>query len=195
MDQAHSFLKAETRKELFIALTTLLEDLGSKEDQHLTDTAARMLRSWEELLAGTFQNPAAVLKEGFAEKHDQMIFVRDIEFISLCAHHFLPFYGVAHFAYLPNERVVGLSKIPRMIDILSRRLQLQERLTQQIVDIFQSSMKPHGCAVMVEAHHMCMAIRGVRKQKARMVTTALTGLFLERPHVKEEFLLTVRNGG
>jgi GTP cyclohydrolase IA len=162
-------------------------------EQHIAETPMRVIKFWKEMLSGTHLDAGACLNTDFAEaKYDQMIFVRDIDFVSVCAHHMAPFVGKAHFAYLPDKSVVGLSKIPRMIDVLSRRLQIQEQLTQQIVDTFQGVVKPRGCAVQIESWHSCVAIRGIRKANSKMITTALSGLFLEKAEVKQEFLLTIR---
>lgn len=165
---------------------------GNHNSEHLKDTPKRFVRGFSELISGVHQDPEAVLKTGFEENHyNQMVAVEQIDFVSVCAHHLLPFHGVVHFAYLPNKKVVGLSKIPRMVEILSRRPQIQEQLTQQIVDTFQKVVQPKGCGCMIEAWHACVGIRGVRKPNTRMRTTALAGLFLTKPSVKEEFLMGV----
>ena len=189
-------LSGITRGMLEHAIEAMLREVnGGELCQHTKDTPIRVARAYEELMSGVGQDPAAVLSASFEESHyNQMITVGDIDFVSLCSHHLLPFHGVAHFAYIPDGKVVGLSKIPRMIEILARRPQIQERLTQEIVDVFNETVSPVGCGVMVEAWHACMGIRGVRKPKAMMRTTALTGFFLERAAVKEEFLLTALHG-
>jgi GTP cyclohydrolase I len=165
---------------------------GDHNGEHLKNTPQRYVRGFLELVSGLKQDPASVLKTAFTENHyNQMIAVEQIDFVSICAHHLLPFYGIVNFAYLPNKKVVGLSKIPRMIEILSRRPQIQEQLTQQIVDTFQKVVQPLGCGCMIEAWHACVGIRGVRKPNTRMRTTALAGFFLTKPSVKEEFLMGV----
>ena len=178
------------------AIASALVDIFPNGDgDHVKDTPQRYVRGLLELISGVGQDPAAVLKTGFAESHyDQMISVEEIDFTSLCKHHLLPFEGTVAFGYLPNKRIVGLSKIPRMVEILSRRPQTQEQLTQQLVEVFQKTLRPKGCIAMVEARHGCLCYRGAKKPNARMRTTALTGLFLTRPAVKEEFLLAVLRG-
>ncbi len=133
----------------------------------------------------------------FDVKYDEMVIVRDIEFFSMCEHHLLPFYGKAHVAYLPNEKVVGLSKIPRIVDVFARRLQVQERLTQQIAETLQEILNPRGVAVIMDAQHFCMMMRGVEKQHSGTVTSAMLGDFRERKETRAEFLNLIgrKNGG
>lgn len=163
---------------------------ATDEDAHMKDTPSRVIRMYEELLSGAKTNAAEVLTTFPCRDIDQMVHVLDIDFVSVCAHHLLPFHGKVHFAYLPHERIVGLSKIPRMIDILSHRLQIQERLANQIVEVFQHTVHPHGCGVVIQAFHGCMGIRGVKKPHSRAHTTALRGCF-QKDHIKAEFLSTV----
>lgn len=172
----------------------MLSEFGEVgQENHTEGTPLRVVESYRELFSGVGKDPAEVLRVSFEEAHyNQMITVESIDFVSSCQHHLLPFYGTVNFSYLPDKRIVGLSKIPRMIDILARRPQVQERLTQQIVDTFQETVQPLGCAAMVRAWHACAAIRGVKKPNIRMRTTALTGYFLAKPAVKEEFLLSCR---
>lgn len=127
----------------------------------------------------------------FEEEHNSMILVRDIELYSLCEHHLLPFFGRAHVAYIPNGKIVGLSKLPRIVDIFARRLQVQERLTDQIADAIMDVLEPHGVGVLIEAVHLCMAMRGVEKQNSRTVTSAVRGNFRSDPRTREEFLRLV----
>lgn len=129
----------------------------------------------------------------FEEPHDSMVLVRDIEIYSLCEHHMLPFFGKAHVAYLPNGKILGLSKIPRVVDVFAHRLQIQERLTDQIADSLMRTVEPHGVGVVIEAHHLCMMMRGVEKQHSRTVTSALRGQFLE-DRTRDEFLRLVHGG-
>ena len=124
----------------------------------------------------------------FEEPHESMILVRDIEFYSLCEHHLLPFFGVAHVAYVPDRRILGLSKLPRIVDIFARRLQVQERLTDQIANAIMDVVAPHGAGVVLEASHLCMMMRGVEKQRSRTVTSALRGIFRDDPKTRAEFL-------
>ena len=181
-----------TQQKLREAFQALLAEVTTEADaEHIADTPSRVVKAYAELMSGVDYDPASVLKVGFKEAaYNELVSVVDIDFVSLCMHHLLPFYGQAHFAYLPNKYIVGLSKIPRMVEILARRPQIQERLTQQIVDVFQHVVKPRGCGVVVEAWHACAAIRGVRQPNVRMRTTALRGWFLQKPHLKEEFLAT-----
>lgn len=181
------------RTELSSGLRKMFESLGLQGDPHLQDTPSRVIRAYEELFSGCRKSPAEVLNTTFVEdSYNQMIAVCDIDFVSVCAHHLLPFHGKVHFAYIPHGRVVGLSKIPRMVEVLSRRPQIQERMTQQLVDTFQGIVRPLGCGAMVEAWHSCVGIRGVRKPGTVMRTTALAGVFLEQPDTREEFMMTIR---
>ena len=153
----------------------------------------RVVKAFRELISGYEIDPIQVLRTSFKKGHyNEMIIVRGIEFTSLCAHHILPFYGRVHFAYIPRHTVVGLSKIPRIVDAFARRLQVQEALSEEIVDCFQKVVKPKGCAVCIEAHHMCMSIRGVRKERADMVTTSLRGIFEKDQSAKSEFLSSIK---
>lgn len=157
---------------------------------HTADTPKRVVEAYREMLSGADQNPSEVLIGYKVDTYDQMILIRDVDFVSLCTHHLLPFHGKVHFGYIPKDRIVGLSKVPRMVEILSRRLQIQEHLTQQIVSVFQENVQPRGCGAVIEAWHACVAIRGVRQPNATMQTTALAGNFHE-PSVKDEFLSAV----
>ena len=163
-------------------------------NHHVERTPTRVVNAYSELLSGVREDPALVLRISFEEtSYDEMVTVEDIDFVSVCAHHLLPFFGFCHFAYLPDKRIVGLSKIPRMIEILARRPQVQERLTRQIVDVFQQEIQPLGCGVMIRAWHGCVACRGVRKANLRMRTTALRGYFRDKPEVKSEFLAGINH--
>lgn len=155
-----------------------------------SDTPGRVVRAYTEFASGYLDDERAVLRKSFdeTEGHDQMVHVWDVPVLSACEHHVMPFFGTAHFAYLPEKKVVGLSKIPRFIDILARRLQIQERLTEQIVQVFQSEVMPLGCAVQVTATHTCMSCRGVRARSASMSTTALRGAFRTNLETRQEFL-------
>jgi GTP cyclohydrolase I len=164
---------------------------------HLRDTPTRVANFYSEFLWGYYATPAEALATtsgdvGFEEgRYDQMVMVVDIDFVSLCSHHLLPFIGKAHFGYLPDKRVVGLSKMPRLIDVFSHRLQLQEQLTQQVVVAFQEEVAPKGCGLVMEAEHLCMTIRGVQRPGSVTVTSALSGCFKDDPSVKEEFLQSI----
>ena len=176
-------------------LREILRRVGENPDREgLRQTPVRVVRSWKELYAGYGQRTEDVLMTQFqAEQYDEMVLLRDFEFFSTCEHHMLPFYGKAHIAYLPNEKIVGLSKLARLADIFARRLQVQERLTYQIATELQRVLKPKGVAVMIEATHQCMCSRGVRKQEGKMVTSCLLGAFNENPASRNEFLALVKS--
>ena len=164
------------------AIRELLIAIGEDPNREgLQGTPARVARAYEEILAGMDQDPVEVLSAVFDEGHDEMILVKGIEMWSMCEHHMVPFTGVAHVGYLPdpNGRVTGLSKVARLVDTFARRLQLQERLTTQIADAMVEVLKPRGVIVVVEAEHLCMQMRGVRKAGSRTVTSAVRGAFLE----------------
>ena len=158
----------------------------------LDATPMRVARMYAELFEGLHADPAATLSATFREEHQEMVIVRDIPFYSMCEHHLLPFHGVAHFGYLPNGRIVGLSKIARLVDCLSRRPQVQERLAGQIVDVFCGVLAPLGAGVVMEAEHLCMTMRGIKKPGSRMVTSALRGVFRDAAQTRAEFLANVR---
>ena len=167
----------------------LLEGMGEDPSREgLLDTPKRVAKSYTKLCEGYSKDPAEILKTVFSEKCDEMVVVKNIEIFSLCEHHMLPFTGVAHVAYLTNKKVVGLSKLARLVEIYARRLQIQERMTEQIADAIFKYLNPVGCGVVIEAKHLCMIMRGVEKQQSVMVTSALRGNFKLQPGVKEEFL-------
>ncbi len=187
------------KKDLFTPETTqklgehykeILKLLGENtEREGLLKTPERVAKSMQFLTHGYQVDPVAILKGAmFKEEYQQMVIVKDIELYSLCEHHLLPFYGKAHVAYIPNGYITGLSKIPRVVDAFARRLQVQERLTVQIRDCIQKTLKPLGVAVVIEAAHMCMQIRGVQKQNSVTTTSAFTGAFLNNRKTREEFL-------
>src|ERR1035438_5327041 len=158
----------------------------------LTRTPERMRRAYEYLVKGYREDAEAMLKEAlFTVTYDEMVIVKDVEMFSLCEHHLLPFFGRVHVAYIPNGKVIGLSKIPRLIDVFARRLQVQERVTRQIADAIQEAIEPRGVGVVIEARHMCMMMRGVEKQQSTTVTSAMVGCFREQP-TRSEFLSLVR---
>ena len=167
-------------------LALLGEDVGRPG---LARTPERVARAMAFLTAGYRQRVAEVVGAGvFAEPHEHMVMVRDIELYSLCEHHLLPFFGKAHIAYIPNGRIVGLSKLPRLVDMFARRLQVQERLTGEIAAALQQVLAPHGVGVVVEAYHLCMMMRGVEKQNSRTITSALLGVFRDDARTRQEFL-------
>ena len=165
------------------------------ERNGLTRTPERVARMYTELLAGYMVDPMSIVNGAlFDVSYDEMVIVRDIEFYSLCEHHMLPFMGRAHVAYLPNGKVVGLSKIPRIVDLFARRLQVQERMTRQIADFLNSVLSPKGVAVVVEGMHLCTMMRGVKKQNARMTTSAVHGYFRTNLATRQEFLDNISRG-
>tara|TARA_R110002020_G_scaffold107276_1_gene249254 strand:+ start:8878 stop:9423 length:546 start_codon:yes stop_codon:yes gene_type:complete len=170
----------------------LLTQIGEDSNREgLLDTPKRVVKSWETLFGGYKQNPKDVLTTSFTITCDEMIICKNIEFYSNCEHHILPFYGKCHIAYIPQDKIIGLSKMPRLVEVFARRLQVQERLTEQIADAMMTYVKPKGVGVSMEAKHMCMVSRGVQKQNSSMVTTALRGNFSD-PHVKLEFQNSIR---
>ncbi len=173
-------------------ILALLGEDPSREG--LQKTPQRVARAWQFLTQGYHQDHREVLESAlFEEEYSEIILVRDIELYSLCEHHMLPFFGKAHVAYIPNGRIVGLSKIPRVVDIFARRLQVQERLTVQIRDAIEEVLHPLGVAVVIEAQHLCMIMRGVQKQHSVTTTSAMSGEFLNNPATREEFMRLIRN--
>ncbi len=168
---------------------TMLSQLGEDPQREgLLKTPERAAKAMQFLTSGYDQDPRAILKSAlFKEDYNEMVIVKDIELYSLCEHHLLPFYGKAHIAYIPNGYVVGLSKLPRLVDVFARRLQVQERLTHEIVDSIWEILKPHGVAVVIEASHMCMMMRGVQKQNSSTTTSAFKGEF-KNAETRTEFL-------
>ncbi|MGL4812987.1 MAG: GTP cyclohydrolase I FolE [Beijerinckiaceae bacterium] len=160
----------------------------------LLDTPKRVAKAYQELFAGYGQNPAEILARTFDDVagYDDLVLVRDIEFYSHCEHHMVPFHGAAHIAYFPDQSVVGLSKLARLVDMFARRLQTQETMTAQIAQALQDHLKPRGVAVMIEAEHMCMCMRGVRKSGASTITQQFTGLFRDDANEQNRFLMLLR---
>ena len=178
------------------AISEILEAVGEKTDREgLAKTPERVARMYEELFSGYRTDPVELLNGAiFHVSYDEMVLVRDIEFHSLCEHHMLPFIGRAHVAYLPKGKVIGLSKIPRIVDMFARRLQVQERMTVQIADLIEELLEPHGVAVVLEAVHLCSVMRGVKKHDARMTTSAMHGGFRKNPATRQEFLDSISRG-
>ncbi len=168
----------------------LLKEIGEDPDREgLKSTPKRVARAYEFLTAGYQKNIEEVLNNAvFNEKYDEMVLVKNIDFYSLCEHHMLPFYGKVHVAYIPNGKIVGLSKIPRIVDVFARRLQVQERMTQEIADTLEKYLQPKGVAVVSEAFHMCMMMRGVEKQNSSATASAVHGLFKDDARTRSEFL-------
>ncbi|RSK38723.1 MULTISPECIES: GTP cyclohydrolase I FolE [Mangrovimonas] len=167
----------------------IIEDLGEDTSrQGLLKTPERASKAMQFLTQGYHQDAAEILRSAmFDESYNEMVIVKDIELYSLCEHHMLPFFGKAHIAYIPNGKIVGLSKIPRIVDVFARRLQVQERLTEQILDCINDTLKPQGVAVVIEASHMCMMMRGVQKQNSVTTTSGFRGQF-EKIETRNEFL-------
>ena len=196
MDQlaATTSLQRPSRREAEEAVATLLRWVGEDPTREgLVDTPARVAKTWEEMFSGYEQDPVAMLSRTFEEVggYEDMVLMRDITFHSHCEHHAVPIHGVAHVAYVPDGRVVGLSKIARVVDIFAHRLQTQENLTAQIAGAIQDALEPKGVAVMVEADHMCMVMRGIRKEGSRTVTATYTGVFEDRAE-QDRFLQLAR---
>lgn len=177
------------------AYSHLIKDLGEDPKREgLLKTPVRAAKAMQFLLQGYNIDAAAILRSAmFKEKYQQMVIVKDIEIYSMCEHHLLPFFGKAHVAYIPNGKVVGLSKIPRVVDAFARRLQVQERLTDQVRDCIQDTLEPLGVAVVIEAQHLCMQMRGVQKQNSVTTTSAFTGEFLENEKTREEFINLIQS--
>jgi GTP cyclohydrolase I len=167
----------------------IIKDLGEDTSRDgLIKTPERAAKAMQFLTQGYHQDPVEILKEAmFKESYNEMVIVKDIELYSLCEHHILPFFGKAHIAYIPNGQIVGLSKLPRIVDVFARRLQVQERLTEQILDCINDTLKPQGVAVVIEASHMCMMMRGVQKQNSITTTSGFRGQF-EKNETRNEFL-------
>ena len=180
--------------------TELLRELLVRLDEDATrdgllKTPERMEKALKYLTQGHKQNPDEILKGALFEvTYDEMVIVKDIEMFSLCEHHILPFFGKVHVAYIPNGRVIGLSKIPRIVDVFARRLQIQERLTVEIAETIQRAIEPQGVGVVIEARHLCVMMRGVEKQHSSAVTSHMLGSFRTAEKTREEFLSLIRNG-
>ena len=182
----------EGRREI---VESLLKSIGEDPTREgLLRTPERVAKSFDELTEGSHQNLEEVVGKGvFNEDCSEMVIVKDIEFYSLCEHHMLPFYGRVHVAYIPNGRIIGLSKIPRIVDMFARRLQVQERMTSQIAEAIQEVLQPKGVGVVADAAHLCMMMRGVQKQNSSTMTSCLVGSFRSDPRTRSEFLDLVRN--
>jgi GTP cyclohydrolase I len=188
-EKIRSFDTARLRK----AVREIIQGVGEDPDREgLRETPRRVADMYAEVFSGLRQDPADVLRVGFEEGHQELVLVKDIPFYSMCEHHFLPFYGVAHIGYIPNGRVVGLSKLARALEILARRPQLQERLTSQLADVIMSTLEPAGVAVVIEASHLCMTMRGVRKPGSETVTSAMRGVFRREAATRAEFMSLIK---
>ncbi len=177
------------------AVRVILESIGEDPDrQGLERTPHRVAKMYQEVTSGYGQSAREVVNGAIYDvAYDEMVVVTNIEFYSMCEHHLLPFYGVAHVAYLPEGKVIGLSKIPRIVEMFARRLQVQENMTRQIADTLQEILHPQGVGVVVEGRHMCMMMRGVQKDQAKMITSTLVGAFREDEKTRDEFLQLIRS--
>jgi GTP cyclohydrolase I len=178
------------------AVRELLLAVGEDPDREgLRETPDRVARMCAELFAGLHQDPRELLQKTFTQKYDEMVLVKDIDFYSLCEHHLVPFFGKAHVAYIPDRKILGLSKLARLVEVYSRRLQVQERLTTQIANMLMDQLDPLGVAVVLEAEHLCMRMRGVEKQNSIIVTSAMLGAFRSQQETRQEFMTLITNGG
>jgi GTP cyclohydrolase I len=174
------------------AVISIIEAIGDDPAREgLVDTPRRIAEMYADIFGGIHEDPEEHLKIGFEEGHQEMVIAKDIPFYAMCEHHFLPFHGTAHIGYIPNGRVVGVSKLSRIVEVFARRPQLQERLTTQVADTMVKVLQPKGVAVIVEAEHLCMTMRGIRKPGSKMVTSAMRGLLRERAATRAEFLTLI----
>ena len=176
---------------------SMLKQIGEDADREgLVKTPERVAKALEYLTSGYGKDVHEVLNDAvFTEEYDEMVVVKDIDFFSLCEHHVLPFFGKCHIAYMPSKKIVGLSKLPRLVEVYARRLQVQERLTTQIAQTIQDVLQPRGVAVVMEALHMCMLMRGVEKQNSKAVTSAMLGAFRANPETRAEFMELIKSHG
>ena len=183
------------RKRIKAAVREILIAIGEDPDREgLLDTPGRVADAYAELFSGLHDDPREHLKVTFDEQHKEMVVLRDIPFASVCEHHLLPFTGTAHIGYIPEGRIVGLSKLARLVDGFAKRPQVQERMTSEIADAIMQELRPDGCGVVIEAVHTCMTIRGVRKPGSAMITSAMRGGFRRRAATRAEFLDMLRHG-
>jgi GTP cyclohydrolase I len=180
------------QEKIAVAVRMILEAIGEDpEREGLRDTAKRVAKMYAELFQGLYENPRDHLNVLFDEQHDEMVFVKDVPFYSMCEHHLLPFQGKAHVAYIPRGKVVGLSKIVRVVEAFARRPQVQERLTSQIADLLMDALDAQGVAVVIEASHTCITMRGVKKPGSSVVTSAMRGVFKDEQATRSEFMSLV----
>ena len=183
------------RQALMASVRAIIRAIGEDgKREGLRDTPRRVADMYAEVFWGLRHDPAEVLDVSFEVEHQEMVLVRDIPFYSMCEHHFLPFHGVAHVGYIPNGRVVGLSKLARALEILARRPQLQERLTSQLADAIMSSLEPAGVGVVVRAEHLCMTMRGIKKPGSQTVSSAMRGVFRHQAATRAEFMNLIARG-
>lgn len=180
-------------RQIETAVLSIIEAIGEDPKRAgLVDTPRRIAEMYSELFMGIGLDPKAELMVAFEEGHREMVILKDIPFSSMCEHHLLPFYGLVHIGYIPNGRVIGLSKLARVVEILSRRPQLQERLTTQIAETIMEALKPDGVGVVIQAEHMCMTIRGVKKPGSNIITSAMRGFFRTKATTRAEFMSLIQ---
>ncbi len=195
MNVRHEQIPGVDHERIRRAVREILIAVGEDPTREgLRDTPDRVARMYAEIFSGLHTDPAVHLEKTFTQKHDEMVLVKDIEFSSCCEHHLLPFLGKAHIAYLPNGRVVGLSKLARVVEAVAKRPQVQERMTEEIADLIMTHLKPRGVGVIVEASHTCMTIRGVRKPGAMTITSSMRGGFLKDSATRAELMALVFGG-
>jgi GTP cyclohydrolase I len=176
------------------AVAMIIEAIGDDITREgLVDTPRRIAEMYEEIFGGVHDDPAKVLDVGFDEEHREMVILRDIPFYSMCEHHFMPFFGTVDIGYIPNGRVVGVSKLARVVEIIAKKPQLQERLTSEIAETIMNALKPEGVAVVVQAEHLCMTMRGIKKPGSNFVTSANRGIFRNKAATRAEFLSLIRS--
>ena len=190
----YKIMSSDYNSKIAENIKTVLHEIGENPTREgLLKTPERVAKSLDFLTNGYEKKPDEILKSAmFAEDYSQMVLVKDIELYSLCEHHMLPFFGKAHVAYIPDGHIVGLSKIPRIVDVFARRLQVQERLTDQIKDCIQDTLNPRGVAVVIEAQHLCMQMRGVQKQHSSTTSSAFSGIFMTDEKTRAEFMNLIK---
>ena len=190
----HSHDKAHTKQAVETAVRTILANVGEDPDREgLVGTPDRIARMYDEVLAGYTTDPVKLVNNAlFDVDYDEPVIVKEIEYFSMCEHHMLPFFGRAHIAYIPSDKVIGLSKIPRIVEMFARRLQVQERMTRQIAEMIDEILAPQGVAVVIEGSHMCSMMRGVKKEHPRMMTSYMIGKYKEDKDIRREFMDQLR---
>jgi GTP cyclohydrolase I len=197
LEELSSNGEAARKEAIALAVRSILENVGEDPDrQGLQGTPERIARMYDEVLEGYTIDPVELVNNAlFDVEYDEMVLVKDIEFFSMCEHHMLPFFGRAHVAYTPCKKVIGLSKIPRIVEMFARRLQVQERMTRQIAELVDEILQPYGVGVVIEGSHMCSMMRGVKKEHARMITSTMLGSFKEKDRTRHEFLRHLGSSG
>jgi GTP cyclohydrolase I len=194
VDELVTYSNTIDLEKIAVGIRMVLEAIGEDPDREgLRDTAKRVAKMYSDLFRGLYENPRDHLTVLFDEQHDEMVLVKDVAFYSMCEHHLLPFQGQAHIAYLPHGKVVGISKIVRVVEAFARRPQIQERLTSQIADLMMEELDAYGAAVVIEASHTCMTMRGVKKPGSNVVTSAMRGIFKTSEATRNEFMSLVLN--